>query len=384
MTIDETSSSAEERLLRKEAQRRGWTVVRADRAIGIVGVPCFLAPDTPGRCEVWVGVDGSEDTLACVHTWQGPHVHVANIRGLTTGAVYARNGEVIGNVILRDGDTSCTISIIRDAGYDHGWQALKTYVNEVYGGFRGSKDSPPQVPDRPYRFEIRDERSEMEVEWLDLIRAERVAVVGLGGLGSWIADVIAKCDVHAVTAWDGDIIEPKNLIRMPGAGQLEQWIGRHKTDWFETTYSSLRTGIAGRAVMVDQSNVHEVLAGTSFAFLAVDNDTARATMIEALAGAHIPFIDVGTSIDRRQTKVSIALRLVVARPYSNSWRGAIPRVDTAGQQIYGSIELPDVGALTAGWAVQLWRQYRGQVTVGMMPECVVYRAESHQTAVRSE
>lgn len=372
-----------EELVRQDANRRGWGIVRTTQELGVTGVPCFLSPNLPGRCEIWVGVDADSDQLQGGLEWQGGNVHVANIRGLTNGVVYDRLGNTIGNTVKTDNGKSCTISIKRDeANYRDAWEALKTYINAIYGGFRASDPNGSHQAQRPYTFLIPGERSRDEVQWLDLVRGEKIVIVGLGGVGAWIADLLVKADVSEIHGWDDDLIEVKNIIRMPGAVSPD-WIGKPKAKWFEESYGKIHHQVYGHEENVTDNNATEMCTNTTFGFVAVDNDEGREIACNTMAEVGIPFIDVGISVNRNCGQVTSSIRLITASLYDDVWRKAIPKVDKAGQEIYGKLELPDIAAIAAGLAVQSWRKMRGQMAQDRASECMVYRAETNKITVRA-
>ncbi|MDE0678803.1 MAG: ThiF family adenylyltransferase [Gammaproteobacteria bacterium] len=372
-----------EELVRNNAEKRGWTIVRRPGELGVAGVPCFVTQDIPGRCEIWVGVGNGSDQLQAGLDWQSGNVHVADIRGLKNGAVYDRLGNIIGNVIREGDKDSCTISIKKDEGeYLDAWDALKTYMNAIYGGFRAIENVGSHKVERPYTFPILGGRSRDEVQWLDLVRGEKMAIVGLGGVGAWIADLLTKADVAEVHGWDGDVIEAKNIIRMPGAVNPD-WIGKPKAEWFEETYRQIHRQVHGHPKYVDEQTAVGMCSNATFGFVAVDNDEGRKIACGAMAAAGIPFIDVGISLNRRDGQVRASIRVTTVRPHDDAWRKAIPKVDKAGQQTYGKLELPDVAAVAAGMAVQSWRKVRGQTAQESASECMVYRTEADTITVRA-
>ena len=259
---------------------------------------------------------------------------------------------------------------------------MKTYINAVYGGFRASDNSSSNEVERPYTFPILGEKSRDEVQWLDLVRGEKIAVVGLGGVGAWIADLLAKADVAEVHGWDADVIEEKNIIRMPGAVN-PCWIGKPKARWFEETYRQIHCQVCGHAENVTDQNAKEICTNTTFGFVAVDNDEGREIACNAMAEVGIPFIDVGIALDRRDGQVTASIRLTTVWPHDDAWRKAIPKVGKAGQDVYGKLELPDLAASAAGWAVQSWRKMRGQMAQDKASECMMYRAETNMITVRT-
>ena len=140
--------------------------------------------------------------------------------------------------------------------------------------------------------------------------------------------------------------------------------------------------IQGHNVKVGADNVHEVLEGTTFAFVAVDEAEDRMTVCDSLANAGIPFVVAGLSPTRIDKRVKIGMRIVTAYPGLSSWRNAIPQVGRAGQDDYGSLDLPDVYSTAAGLAVQSWRKMRGQLWQDQREECVDYRADNQTLIVR--
>ena len=249
----------------------------------------------------------------------------------------------------------------------------------VYSGFLASDNSSSNEVERPYTFSILGEKSRDEVQWFDLVRGEKIAGVGLGGVGAWIADLLAKADVAEVHGWDADVIEEKNIIRMPGAVN-PCWIGKPKAKWFEETYGQIHHRVFGHAENVTEQNAKEVCANTTFGFVAVDDEEGREIACNAMAEAETPFIDIGIALDRRDGQVTASIRLTTAWPHDDAWRKAIPKVDKTGQEVYGKLEFPDIAAIAAGWAVQSWRKMRGQMAQDKASECMVYRAETKRVS----
>ena len=133
--------------------------MRRSRELGVTGVPCFVLPSVPGRCEIWVGVSNDSDQLQGGLDWQGSNVHVADIRGLANGAVYDRMGNIIGSIVREGDKNSCTISIKKNSvEYQNSWDALKTYMHAIFGGFLASENGGSDMVERPYTFPILGEK----------------------------------------------------------------------------------------------------------------------------------------------------------------------------------------------------------------------------------
>ena len=375
--------SEHESLARREAERRGWIIERRDLEIGAVGVPCFVTPNTAGRCHIWVGIGPNSDELTANHDWQQNAPHTANVRGLSHGRLYDRSGNELTNGVIGRAQTSLVLSIkLKGREYEDAWEALNNYVKQIYALFLGRSASREEAAPRPYAFDVLGDQLPEAVDWRGLVAQEGVTIVGLGGVGAWIADLVLKADPREVHGWDYDCIEPKNILRMPGGLDPSAWIGRPKADWFQETYSLIHTNVHGHNVKVLPGNVQEVIAGTTFAFVAVDDAHDRMMVCDALASAGVPFVVVGLSPVRKDKRVRVSMRTVTAHVGTSSWRNAIPQVGQAGQDDYGSLDLPDVYAMAAGWAIQSWRKMRGQFWQEQREECLDYSASDQSLIVR--
>ncbi len=367
--------SEHESLARREAERRGWTIERRDLEIGALGVPCFVAPNTAGKCEIWVGTTSNTDELNVSHDWQQGALHAANIRGLSDGRLYDRSGNEFTNGVIGRPHSSLVLSIkLRGRDYEDAWEALNNYVTEVYALFLGRSVTNEEAAPRRYTFDVLGDQLPEAVEWRALVAQERVSIVGLGGVGAWIADCVVKADPQEVHGWDYDCIEPKNILRMPGGLDPNVWIGRPKSDWFQETYSFIHTNVYGYNVKVLPEIVQAVIEKTTFAFVAVDDADDRMMVCDTLANAGIPFVVAGLSLVRKDKRVKSSMRIITAHVGVTSWRQAIPQVGQVGQDDYGSLDLPEIYSMAASWAIQSWRKMRGQFWQEQREECLDYSA----------
>ena len=378
-----SSVSEHESRARSEAERREWKIERRDLEIGAVGVPCFIAPNTVGSCHIWVGTASGSDELQAIHGWQQGALHTANIRGLPDGRLHDRSGNELTKGVIGRSQNSLVLSIkLKGREYEDAWEALNSYVAQIYSLFLGQSVSSGAAVPRPYTFDVFGDQLPEAVEWRGLVAQERIAVIGLGGVGGWIADLVVKADPSEVHGWDYDHIEPKNILRMPGGLNPSTWVGRQKADWFHETYSLIHKNVHGHNKRVLQQNVQEVMEGITFAFVAVDDAHDRMMVCDALASAQIPFVVAGLSLVRKDKRVRVFMRIVAAHVGVSSWRQAIPQVGQTGQDDYGSLDLPDVYSMAAGWAVQSWRKMRGQIWQEQREECLDYSASDQSLIVR--
>lgn len=344
-----------EDLLRQEARRRGWTVgVHHDR-IAVSEVPYRKKDGEAGRCQIAVEIE--DDGLTMRAPEHGGANHAARLIGVSDGCAYQSSGEPVGNVLWTDGINECVISIKRDDGeYLNAWHALSVYTSRVAGevGIEGRE----QV-ERVFEFEIAGEDSRDMRIWRDQVRRQRIGIVGLGGVGLWILDLMSKTDVSEIVIWDGDEIEGRNLLRAPGwAGQ--DAIGKNKAQFFGEHYQRMRMGITIYPEYWQPYNAMDVLGELDFVFVAVDKTDTRTTLCEILEQIGIPFIDVGMGIELRQGRVGGSCQVFFSGEDPGRRRIGIPTAEGEREDGYYELQLADLGALNAALAVATWRRHIGQ------------------------
>lgn len=72
----------------------------------------------------------------------------------------------------------------------------------------------------------------------------KIGIVGTGGTGSYILDLVAKTPVKEIHLFDGDIMLNHNAFRSPGAPSVEELREKpSKAEYFQRLYSKMRRGI---------------------------------------------------------------------------------------------------------------------------------------------
>lgn len=191
----------------------------------------------------------------------------------------------------------------------------------------------------------------------------RVAIVGLGGTGSYILDLIAKTPVREIHIFDGDDFLQHNAFRSPGAPSLDELKAlpkkvRHHADH----YSHMRNGIVEHAFNLDASNVH-LLEGMDFVFICVDQGEAKRPIIEKLEELGIPFIDVGMGIDLVDEQLQGVVRVTASTPNNRDHVRDNKRIGLSGAAVDGvysqNIQIAELNALNAALAVIKWKKLLG-------------------------
>lgn len=215
------------------------------------------------------------------------------------------------------------------------------------------------------------------------LRLPKIAIVGLGGTGAYILDALAKTPVDEILIYDGDIIEPHNAFRIPGAiGIDEAHKGLLKTDYLVRHYSALRTGISSHPVRVDDSNLHE-LNDCSFVFIAIDHGPSRGLIARHLVSRQIPFIDVGIGVDKISEVVQLhaRARVTLITPESTHLIESLPTAEDSEDGVYNNIQLVELNALNAMLAVIRYKQYIEFFTDEVHPSKLKYVASRNSISL---
>ena len=191
------------------------------------------------------------------------------------------------------------------------------------------------------------------------LKKDRVAIIGLGGTGSYVLDLVAKTHVEEIHLFDDDKFLSHNAFRAPGAPSSDD-LSRcmAKVDWFAKTYSKMRKKIFPHLSRVNESNMSELDIMT-VVFLCVDSGKSREAIINYLLDRKIPLIDVGMGLDDANGALSGLVRITTCT--TSSYNHVTPRIpcnDATDDEYSSNIQIADMNALGAAFAVIKWKKMR--------------------------
>lgn len=191
----------------------------------------------------------------------------------------------------------------------------------------------------------------------------KIAIIGLGGTGSYLFDLVTKTPVREIHLFDGDTFNQHNAFRAPGAASIEDLEKQPaKVDYFAHIYSVMRTGIFPHKVYLTDNNITE-LSGFDFVFLCVDKGPVRKLVSEFLRAQGIPFIDVGMELSLvadDNCLIGTCRATLITQGKSDHFDKRIPQGEDHGNDLYQTnIQVADMNALNANLAVIKWKQYCG-------------------------
>lgn len=190
-----------------------------------------------------------------------------------------------------------------------------------------------------------------------------VAIVGLGGTGSYVLDLVAKTHVRKIHLFDGDRLLNHNAFRSPGAPSLDELREKPlKVTYYADRYSKMRQGIVPHICYIDDSNVNQ-LQGMDFVFLCLDRGGDKRRIVERLGEWGISFVDVGMGVQLIDESLLGVLRItsstVKKRDHAHH-KNRIPFSDGDGNNDYArNIQIADLNALNAALAVVKWKKLFG-------------------------
>jgi hypothetical protein len=214
-------------------------------------------------------------------------------------------------------------------------------------------------------FKLRDTlTSRAEISDLSkLFEHEVVAIIGLGGSGSYLLDFIAKTPVKEIRAFDADSYFVHNAFRSPGRVDTEEGkeLRKSKAEVYRNRYENFRHGLTIKSLFVDETTAAE-FDGVTFAFVAVDKGSSRKRIFDILIASNIPFIDVGLGLKRQAGPISGMVRTTYFSGGDERdvrSKGFVPEADHPDDVYKSNIQIAELNALNAALAVVRFKQIRG-------------------------
>ncbi len=252
--------------------------------------------------------------------------------------------------------------------YENFFEKIENYVNIISGPAKLKYGAKPYtfrlIEETPTKsvFKFRDTLTS-RAQIVDLsakFADDVVAVIGLGGTGSYVFDLLVKTPVKEIRGFDFDDFHVHTAYRSPGR-LADTELGRNKAEVYTSRYENFREGLCLEPRYIDAQSL-ESLNGVTFAFVCVDKGKSRAGIFDLLISNRIPFIDVGMGLNRTQGPIDGTLRAT----YYSVEDGQRLRnlalaelVDDPADEYRIHIQIAELNALNAALAVIKFKQVRG-------------------------
>lgn len=192
------------------------------------------------------------------------------------------------------------------------------------------------------------------------VAGERIAIVGLGGTGSYVLDFVAKTPVQEIHLFDGDELLTHNAFRTPGAAPLEALRGKpKKVEYLAAIYSNMHRRVVPHATLISVDNV-ESLRSMSFVFMSIDDGPSRRLIAEALDAWGISYVDTGMGLYANDGRLGGIVRVTAGMPCRAGGLGtrASFAVGSDLNEYRQNIQIAELNALNAALAVVRWKKLR--------------------------
>jgi len=253
-------------------------------------------------------------------------------------------------------------------GYDNYHQKMTFYISRLENY---AKAINPSVTAKTFRT-ITLSEEESVFNYLDTstsragiiqinnkLKQNKIAIIGLGGTGSYILDLVAKTEVGEIHLFDGDVFLQHNAFRSPGAPSIEVLSKQNtKVKHFEDIYSNMRRNIISHPYLINESNISK-LDDMDTVFLCIDSGLARKNIGEYLLEKKVTFIDVGIGLLVRDESITGSMRVTTCTPSYDLAKERLHFSDTDNDEYSTNIQVADMNALNAAMAVIRWKKMCG-------------------------
>ena len=205
--------------------------------------------------------------------------------------------------------------------------------------------------------------SRAKIEYLNRkFKDQKIAIIGLGGTGSYILDLVSKTPVKEIHIYDGDVFELHTAFRAPGAidgAKLDAEPGLKKVKYYYDVYSKMHGGIIPHDEYFTEHNLKE-LNGFDCVFVSVDKNKARSMIARGLLSMKVPFIDVGLGVNMHDDSLMATIRVTMGtKRKNNHLRLRIGEDETEENEYAPNIQIADLNCMNAVLAVIRWKKMIG-------------------------
>ena len=211
------------------------------------------------------------------------------------------------------------------------------------------------------------------------LKIAKVAIVGLGGTGAYILDLLAKTPISELHLFDHDVLLAHNAFRFPGAVSLDRLRGSpKKVQYLAEEYGRVRRGIFAHPIAITGANLLD-LREMSFVFLAMDNGPGKKLILDALEEWGSPFIDCGMGVIRQENSLRASLRVTTGSEGHYSHIGSRVSFASDRDDEYDSnIQTTDLNMMNAAMAVLKFKKIIGYYVDDKLEFNTIYTVARNQ------
>lgn len=221
---------------------------------------------------------------------------------------------------------------------------------------------PSDDPDSVFNYlDTNSSRAEIDIV-SNKLKNLKIAIIGLGGTGSYVLDFVAKTPVAEIHLFDEDEFLSHNAFRSPGAASLEILESQpqpKKVTYLHGIYSKMHKKIVPHEYHLTTETLDQ-LSGMNFVFICIDTGEIKRLIIQKLIQDETPFVDTGIGINVVDEKLTGCARITVGTKAKNDHieKRISFSVDKA-DDYDKNIQIAEINALNAALAVIKWKKMFG-------------------------
>jgi len=255
-------------------------------------------------------------------------------------------------------------------GYGDYYEKVTTYIKIISGPAKSLDNS---VTEKVFRV-IESQNDDSVFNYCDTnssragildtsskLENQKIAVIGLGGTGSYILDMVSKTLVKEIHLFDGDQLLSHNAFRSPGAPSIESLrMQINKTEYFKQIYSAMHKNIFAHAEFISAENLDD-LKEMDFVFICIDKNNIKQVIFNKLVELGISFIDVGMGIEVAEDGSLLGIIRTTTSTEDNREhvKDRITLSENTNDAYSSNIQIAELNALNASLAVIKWKKLNG-------------------------
>ncbi|MEI6265824.1 MAG: ThiF family adenylyltransferase [Sphingobacteriia bacterium] len=192
------------------------------------------------------------------------------------------------------------------------------------------------------------------------LTGQKIAIIGLGGTGAYILDLLSKTPVAEIHLYDGDTFLQHNAFRSPGAASTEKLNKQmKKVEYYAEMYSNLHKHVIPHNYYVTDENKIE-LDSKDYVFICIDKGESRSIITKHLVNKSVTFIDVGLGVNIVDDSLIGSVRVTTADSKNNiHLSNRLPGAANDDNEYGTNIQIADLNALNAVLAIIKWKKLSG-------------------------
>ena len=220
------------------------------------------------------------------------------------------------------------------------------------------------MPHSPFLFADTASARQQTTDLAMKLQDEKVAIVGVGGTGSYILDFVAKTWVKEIHLFDGDEFLQHNAFRAPGGFAREELgAAPNKAVFHGARYSRMHRGVVAHPFQMNDTNVHR-LSDYDTVFLCIDGGSVKAKIIETCMSREVLVIDCGMGVKRTRGSRLLIGTIRVTTCLQDDHDHVRDCIDLSGavdpdDEYQRNAQMAELNALNAALAVIKWKKIRG-------------------------